>query len=694
MIDSRILPEHTERKAIIYVRQSTADQVRHNLESQRRQYALVERARSLGFADVEVIDEDLGRSAATAVGRTGLAKVFALVGMREVGAVVCLEPSRLARNNRDWYQLLDLCAYMGTLIIDEQGAYDPRILNDRLLLGLKGTMSEFELGLIRQRAHLALQEKARRGELLSTVPIGYIRTRDDRVEMDPNLRVQQAVALVFDRFAAFGSVRQVHLWLRQEGVLLPRAEYADGERRLEWRMPIYNSVHRILTNPIYAGAYVFGRTRTVKAALASKDDVAVRVTRVATEDWAVCLVNHHPGYVDWETFQRNQRQIQENAAMKGSMHRGAAREGEALLQGLLRCGRCGRRLHVTYTGAGGKVIRYSCVGGRLNHGVQRCRVAFGGLYMDRAVASAALEAVAPAGLEAARLAAEAREREAVALALRQAQYEADRARRQYDACEPENRLVAVELEQRWNRALEEVARWSDRLQSRPRTEGWSDQERERLFALAHDLPAVWNDPAAPPTLKKRILRALIEEIVVDIDEDASKVHAVVRWTGGVHTEFWHKRNRMGQHRFRTERPVIDLIRELVAVTDDGKIAAILNRLGYTTGHGNTWTEVRIRSLRQTHHIPAHGTREKATPRTWRTLTEAAAELELAPMTVRRMVQDGILPATQIVPGAPWVIQREDLDSPKVRAAADQVRGQGRRPLSHSREQQTLTFQDM
>ncbi|MDI6773687.1 MAG: recombinase family protein, partial [bacterium] len=350
----KITPEHLRRKAIVYIRQSTPDQVRHNRESQRRQYALADKATAMGWQVVEVIDEDLGRSGTTTAGRSGFARLVAAVCLREVGVVFSAEASRLARNNRDWYQLLDLCSLMATLIVDFDGVYDPRLLNDRLLLGLKGTMSEFELGLIRQRAHEALRQMAQRGELITCLPIGYARSADGRCEKDPDQRVQHALQVVFTKFAEYGSVRQVLLWCRQEGVMLPALAIGPHGRQVIWRLPVYNNIHKILTNPIYAGAYVFGRT-TTRTEMVGGEVVKTRGHRQEIEAWDVLIRDHHEGYIAWEVYERHQQQIRENARMKGLMARGPARQGPSLLSGLLRCARCGRKLGlVSKRGAGGE----------------------------------------------------------------------------------------------------------------------------------------------------------------------------------------------------------------------------------------------------------------------------------------------------------------------------------------------------
>jgi len=326
---SKITPEHLARQAIVYIRQSTADQVAHNLESQRRQYGLAERAHSLGWSDVTVIDDDLGRSA-SGIARPGFEKLLAAICEGRVGAVVSIEASRLARNGRDWHTLLEFCGLVATLIVDEEGIYDPRQPNDRLLLGMKGTMSEMELSMLRQRSHEALKQKARRGELFMTVAVGYVRVGRNAIEMDPDRRIREAIALVFAKFAEMHSVRQVHLWFRHERVALPAVGYGPEGRHIVWKPPVYNTVLHILKNPIYAGAYVFGRTGS-RVVIENGRKRVIQNTRRRQEDWDVLIPNHHDGYVSWAEFERNQRVIADNVTGKYFSGRGAIRRGEALL---------------------------------------------------------------------------------------------------------------------------------------------------------------------------------------------------------------------------------------------------------------------------------------------------------------------------------------------------------------------------
>jgi excisionase family DNA binding protein len=686
---SRIMPEHLARGAFVYVRQSTADQLLNNHESRRRQYALADRAKALGWTTVEVIDDDLGRSG-SGIARPGFEKLLAAICEGRVGAVVSIEASRLARNGRDWHTLLEFCGLVGTLIVDEDGIYDPRHPNDRLLLGMKGTMSEMELSLFRQRSLEALKQKARRGELFLTVAVGYLKTSHDRIEMDPDLRVREAIASVFSRFAELQTVRQVHLWMRQERLPLPAVSYGAEGRVIVWKLPVYNTLHHLLTNPIYAGAYVFGRTGSRVTIEAGRKKI-VRGYRRDRSSWEVLILDHHEGYISWAEFERNQRLISDNANGQSFMSRGSVRRGEALLAGLLRCGHCGRKLHVAYSGENGTSGRYHCRGGHLNHGGAPC-ISFGGMRIDRAVGAEVVERLQPLGIEAAITALAARraeddaKRRQLQLALEQARYEAARARRQYDAVDPDNRLVAAELERRWNerllrvRALEDE---QDALAATPPTT-LAVAEQQRLLALGADVERAWHSAGATPATRKRIIRTLIDEIIVRI-EDAT-LSLVIRWAGGDHTALQVRKNSVGQHRWSTAAAVVELVTVLARQMSDGAIAAVLNRAGKTTGRGNGWNRSRVRCLRNHRHIPAYRDGERA-ERGEVTLEEAAAVLSVSEATVRRLIAARTIPASQLCKGAPWVIRAANLTTDAVQLAAERRRS--RRPPSDDPRQNAL-----
>ncbi len=659
---SKITTEHLARGAFVYIRQSTADQLTHNHESRRRQYALADRAKQLGWSTVEVIDDDLGRSGG-GIARPGFERLLAAICAGTVGAVLAIEASRLARNGRDWHTLIEFCGLVGTIIVDEDGIYDPRHPNDRLLLGMKGTMSELELSLFRQRSQEALKQKARRGALVLGVAAGYIKVGRDRIEKNPDARVQEAIGLVFRKFAEFQSARQVHIWLRDEGIELPvKSRYGEAQG-VVWRLPAYNIVHNILTNPIYAGAYAFGRTTSRISVVDGRKRVRRGVHRPMAE-WDVLIKDHHAAYISWEEFERNLKVIADNATgMTSAIARGAAREGELLVPGLLRCGHCGRKLHVHY---GGKLGRYNCYGARANHGTERC-ISVSGLSIDAAVAGEVLRVLRPLGVEAALKAIEAQSSQTTAaerqleLSLQQARYEAAHARRQYDAVDPANRLVASELERRWNEALQAVARIEGEIAAvmarRPPPLG--EDERQQLMALGADLARAWSHPAATAATRKRIVRTALTEIIVR--RDGPIIHAVLHWRGGSHTELTIKQrlNAVGRPNPHMPHETIALMSELARLMPDQQITRLLNRIGVETGYGNAWTQERVRGFRQHHGIARYRDGEWA-ERGEISLETAAEIVGVCNMTALRMLRRGDMKGRQVRPGAPWVIKTADL----------------------------------
>jgi excisionase family DNA binding protein len=644
--------------------------VHNNLESQRRQYGLSERARQLGWCEVEVIDDDLGRSG-SGIHRPGFERLLAALCQGEVGAVFCIEASRLARNGRDWHTLLEFCRLVGSLLIDEDGVYDPRQPNDRLLLGMKGTLSEMELSTFRQRSQAAMMLKAKRGELFSLIAVGYQLTHEDRLQKDPNQRVQEAIALVFDKFREMGSVRQVLLWLRQENIELPASEYSANTRQIVWKLPIYNTVLKFLTHPIFAGAYVYGRTKTLTRVQNGRKRL-IHGRRQQQKDWEVLLVDHHEGYITWEEYQRNQSLIAHNANMKGAMVRGSVKRGAALLAGLLRCGHCGRKLQVTYSGKGAGCVGYSCRGSLINHGAGRC-IHFGGLRSDEQVSRELLQRLQPMGIRAALAVIETQAAASVErirqkeLQLEQLRFEVTHARRQYDAVDPQNRLVAAELERRWNQALEALAQGQEELEQlrRIQPDRLSEEDEDALLKLGEDLSTVWHHPLSSAELKKRILRTVLNEIVVKIAEH--RISMTLHWQGGDHTVLEFAKNKTGQTRWKTDLDTEQLIRELARVMPDQAIAPLMNRLGKRTAKGNTWTQARVRVFRNDRGIAVYQDGERAA-RKELTLEEAASTLGVSKMTVHRLIQKKLLVAKQACPGAPWVIHRDDLKSASVTQA--------------------------
>jgi excisionase family DNA binding protein len=639
------------------------------------------------------VDDDLGRSGG-GTSRPGFEKLLAAICEGRVGAVVSLEASRLARNGRDWHTLLEFCGLVGTLIVDEEAIYDPRSPNDRLLLGMKGTMSEMEISVFRQRSVEAMRQKARRGELHLTVAVGYAKAEDNRIEKDPDRRVQEAILLVFRKFSELHSVRQVLLWFVQENVLLPAALQVRGKRSIEWKMPVYPTLHHILTNPVYAGSYAYGRRATRVTIEGGRKRIIRDNLRRDSKQWEVLIHDHHAGYITWPEFERNQHLIADNANGKSYMGRGSIRRGEALLPGLFRCARCGRRLHIHYTGKGGNTQRYACKGTFSAKAVSNC-IGFGGMRVDRVIAQEVLDRLQPLGIEAALAAMEARsdqqcdKRQQIENAIQQVQYEVARARRQYDAVDPDNRLVAGELERRWNDKLVQLHELEIQLEGLNQTDQTptvTAEDRARLMTLGNDLAKAWRSPGASIETRKKIIRLLVKEIVVDVVDDSLAL--VIHWQGGDHTEMTVKKNRIGQTRWTVEADVVNLVRVLARQLPDMTIAAILNRSGKLTGHGAAWTRTHVRGLRSTNGIPVYREGERA-ERGEITLDEAADILKVSRTTAYRMVSSGVLPAQQLCAGAPWIIRLADVEQDTVRRDADARRS--RRPIPETSLQNSLTL---
>ena len=659
-----------QRTAIVYVRQSTQAQVVGNLESQRRQYDLVETAKAWGFRQVEVIDDDMGISASGCAVRPGFEKLVASLCAGTVGAVFCLEVSRLARNGHDWHKVLELCGLAGARVVDHDGVYDPRHPNDRLLLGMKGSISEFELGVLRARMLEAARSKARRGDLRYVPPVGYLWDRQIGVTLDPDLRVQEVVRLIFRKFRELGSARRTLLWMVEQKVHFPWPTGGVTLTSFEWRPARYSCIVRLLKNPFYAGAYAYGKTRS-RIEMRDARARTAHKTAKPLEDWDVLIEDHHEGYISWDEYERNRAQLARNAfATKGGVKSG--RGGRALLAGLLGCGRCGRRLHVAYRGNGSCSSHYRCEASKIQLG-RPCGISFSGVGPERVVAQAILDAVSPmaidAAVEASEMVSKARqERLAVAeLEVQQARYEASLAERRYAACDPENRLIAVQLEARWEEALQRV-----QTLERRHDEVVAAQEHpvdpDLLHGLARDLETAWNAPQTDMRVRQRLLRTLIEDIVADIDAETGEIVLVIHWKGGRHTELRAAKPGSGAHRVRTPADALALIREMTDRWPDEAIAASLNRMGMRTASGKTWTAMRVCSIRHVNGIErAEGAiLQRTSP--YRTMTEAAKAFGVTNHVIRRLIRDGILPATQVVPRGPYRIRVEDLERPAVTQA--------------------------
>ena len=670
-MNDKITPVHLQRKAMLYIRQSSPHQVLHHQESRRLQYAMKDRLQLLGWSEIEAVDEDLGRSANGQVARSGFERLVSEVSLGRVGAVAARELSRLARNSRDWQQLIEVCRIVDTLLIDQDTVYDARRSNDRLLLGLKGSMNEYELDLLRQRALEAREEKASRGELLVAPPVGFVRG-ESCYEKDPDERVQQAIVQLFGKFLEMGSLRQVLFWMIEHGLQMPARRMRSGVWRTEWRRPDYATLYRIVTHPIYAGAYVYGKKKT--EIVWEGNGSRKRTSSKGYAEARVLLKDQHQGYICWEEFERIQQMLADNnTQFKERESRGAVREGGALLAGLLRCGRCGKKLLVHYTGREGGDPRYECRRGHLNTAEPRC-IHFAGALVDEAVNREVLRVLRPGAIQAALETRREQSQQqdqvarALELELKAARYAADRAGSQYEAADPKNRLVADELERRWNAALERVAELEARIAKEKSQHVLPEPpSADQLVRLAKDLEQVWDDPGTDVRLKKRIVRALLQEVIVDVHREQGEIRLVLHWQGDVHTELTVRGRRQGHNRFRTPAPIVEAVQWLSRIGSDEQIAGWLNHEQLRTGKGNFWTKAAVASLRNNRSFPVYSPERRKTEG-WMTLKEAAAHLRISNTTLRHAAEAHEIPAFHPLPLGPWIFKPEDLET----TAANQV----------------------
>jgi DNA invertase Pin-like site-specific DNA recombinase len=663
---SKITSDHLRRHAIVYVRQSSTTQVEHNRESTARQYQLVDRAVELGWPreQVTVLDQDLGISGSGLADRSGFAQMTAEVALGKVGLVLGLEVSRLARNNADWYRLLDLCGVTNTLIGDADGIYHPGMFNDRLVLGLKGTMSEAELHVLRARLNGGIRNKAARGELRRGLPVGLVYGEaDGEVLLHPDEAVTTAIRTVYARFTELGSVRRVWLWFCSEGLRLPLQSSTLEDIR--WVEPTYSKIWEILTNPVYAGVYVYGRTQNERY-VDESGRVRKRIRKRPRSEWPVFIRDHHAGFIDWETFEVIQKRIGKNIRPRPHQAGGAVREGSALLQGIATCGRCGRRLHVYYSGRF-SAPGYYCAGKNIVDGRGSRCMRVGGCQIEAAVTAAFLAALEPAALDAALKAAEQVEVDhEAALAqfnhnVERARYGAQRAERRYRAVDPDNRLVARGLEAEWEKALRELKVAEDELSGREhaRPRALSPEQRQAISALGQDLDIVWTLPSTTDRDRKELLHTLLEEVVIAVDRPKFSAHLTLRWRGGLFSEIEVPLPRKRQATVRTDEDTISLLRRLAAHYSDAVIAGILNRQERKTARGLSFTINRVSSLRTHWNIPCFEPAQQAKDGECMPIARAAEALGTAPSTLHRWLNEGFIAGEQITPGAPWQIRVDE-----------------------------------
>jgi DNA invertase Pin-like site-specific DNA recombinase len=646
-MSSKVTPAHLTRMAYLYVRQSSLQQVRDHRESTARQYDLQRRAQALGWAtdQLVIIDEDLGLSGASAVDRPGFQRLVADVGLGRVGLVMGLEVSRLARNSSDWHRLLEICALAETLILDEDGVYDPSAFNDRLLLGLKGTMSEAELHVLRARLQGGMLNKARRGELWMYPPMGLCYDASQRLVFDPDAQIQAAVRLLFAIFQRTASAGQVVRHFAAAGVSWPR-RLRTGVHAGE---VVYTPLTRdrvlgILHNPRYAGAFVYGRRRQRSVRVGGPP----RYRLLPRAEWKVVLLDIHPGYITWGEFEANQATLLTNAAGYGpARQRMPAREGVALLQGLVLCGRCGNHMSVRYVRRQGRLVPdYTCQRRGIQTAQAPCQVV-PGTGLDEAVAAIVLAAVTPAALDVAlEVFAELRARQAEIDRLRRAQVArareaAELAQRQFLLVRPEHRLVADSLERQWNERLAELAAAEEtyRRTTAAESPALAAADRERIAQLAADLPQVWRDPRTPMRERKRLLRLLVEDVTLIRDRE---IRIQLRWKGGATTTLERPLPRGAPDLRRTPAAIVETIRALATDQTDRQIAATLNARALRSGTGQPFTRLRVRMIREAYGIP----RLAAHLRTagWLTAPEIAAQLHVSPCTAKTFAAAGVLRA--------------------------------------------------
>jgi DNA invertase Pin-like site-specific DNA recombinase len=657
----KITPDHLQKKAYVYVRQSTLGQVLHHQESTSRQYALKDKALSLGWNEREIrtLDGDLGMSGAQSEGRQDFKTLLADVSLGEVGAVLALEASRLARSNTDWHRLIELCSLTGTLLLDEDGVYDPADFNDALLLGIKGTMSAAELHFLRARLQGGKRNKAERGELRFPLPVGLCWDEAGSIVLDPDQEVQGAVRTVFRSFQETGSAYGVAHWFAEKGLKFPKRAYGgvwDG--KLIWGHLTDSRVLKILKNPAYAGVYVFGRFRCVKEIL-QEGQIRQRVRAMPRDSWLVAIQDHHEGYTSWDEYLANQDRLERNRTQRPeNILPQAAREGLALLQGLLICGTCGRRLTVRYRGNGGIYPTYECNWRKREGRSKRSCMCLSCPPLDKAVTERALAAVSPQQLQLALAAQEELSTRDGSLCrqwdmrLQRAQYEADLAQRRYEQVDPQNRLVAASLESRWNVALmqvDEVRRQRDDF-CRQQTRTFTEEQRQRILALAHDLPRLWHAPATRAKDKKRMLRLLVEDITVERGEDR-QLHLHIRWTGSACEDLTVTLPATLQERLRYPAEWVETLRQLATEHTDAEIAELLNSRGQRSSRGMPFSAKMIGWIRCKHRIAAV---ELKRPDEL-TVGEVAAKLGVNQSVVYYWIERGILPARQLAAKRPYWI---------------------------------------
>lgn len=656
----KITPQHWQQTAYVYIRQSSMGQVRHHRESTERQYALQDRARSLGWppSRIRVLDGDLGCSGSSAADRTDFKALVADVSLGNAGAVLALEASRLARSNAEWHRLIEICGITRTLIIDEDGCYDPSDFNDGLLLGLKGTMAQAELHFIRSRLQGGKLNKAKKGELRFPLPVGYVFDEANRIVKDPDEQVRSAVEMVFTAFLEAGSAYGVVHHFARKNLLFPKRSYGGvWAGKLQWGRLTDSRVLAILKNPSYAGVYAFGRYRCVKDIL-EDGEVRSRIARMPRDEWLVEIHDHHAGYTSFEQHLKNLDAIQHNRTNpKEAILSGPAREGLAMLQRLLICGYCGRHLTPRYRGNGGLYPIYEC-NWRKREGLSKTScMSIPCAHLDRAVEERVWEVVSEEHLHLALDAYDIlRQREEQIstqwkLRLQRAEYEAQLAQKRYEQVDPENRLVASTLEQRWNDALIEVEDVQNQIaEVQQKTNVLTSRQREDVLKLAQDLPRLWKSKATSTKDKKRILQLLIKDITVKKPERGRAI-LHLRWQGGQCESIQVQLPRPPAERWRHSEALVQRVRELAREYSDGEIAAQLNAAGLRSNKGNAFTRSSVSWIRYKHKIPPADKKKPGE----QTVHEVSQQFGVSPSVVYYWIANKVVTARRLNHGSPYWI---------------------------------------
>jgi DNA invertase Pin-like site-specific DNA recombinase len=672
-MNPKIAERHRNRPAYIYLRQSTPNQVRHHQESTERQYALREKALELGWSEslIHTLDRDLGKTGTEMAGREDFKTLVAEVSMGQVGAVFALEVSRLARSNLDWHRLLELCALTETLVIDEDGCYDPADFNDGLLLGLKGAMAQAELHFLHARLQGGKLNKAKKGELRFPVPVGLCYDEQGRITLDPDAEVRGAVSFVFRLFHETGSAFGVVQRFAESGLRFPKRSYGGAwDGKIIWGRLTHSRVLSILKNPSYAGMYVFGRYR-YRRQISPEGGVQKRIQAVAMSDWRVSLKEHHEGYITLEEFLKNQERLEKNRTnSEATLLAGPAREGLALLQGLLLCGTCGRAVTVRYTSNGGIYPCYLCNRLRRDGSASKDCMSFRCDLLDASIAEEVLKALQPAEIELALAALqelESRDRTISRqwqMRLERAEYEAALAERRYQEVDPSQRLVAGTLERRWNDAL---LQWEDLKKQaaeflRQEARVATPEQKAKVLALARDLPRVWHAPTTQAKDRKRMLRLLIKDITVEKPLHPKQLLAHIRWQGGACTDICVQLPPNIADRVRYPSAVVDRIRELARNLPDNEISDQLNQEGQASAKGLPYTVKIVQWIRCRYQIPrAMLVRPEEV-----TVPQVAERFRVSPNVVYYWIERGIIQARRLNSGSPYWITLHETDEQKLR----------------------------